>query len=72
MEYQMTNIEQPPEQVLLTVQEVAEILRVSPSWVYEHTRERCKHRIPGIRLGKYWRFIEADVVAWVAAQRTNN
>lgn len=67
----MTNTEQGPERVLLTVQEVAEILRVSPSRVYEHTRGRCKRRIPGIRLGKYWRFIEADVVAWVAAQRTN-
>ncbi len=68
----MTNDQQAPEAILLTVQEVAEILRVSPSWVYEHTRERCKRRIPGIRLGKYWRFIEADVVAWVAAQRTNH
>ncbi len=68
----MTNSEQAPEQVLLTALEVAEILRVSPSGVYEHTRERLKHRIPGIRLGKYWRFIEANVVAWVAAQRTNH
>jgi excisionase family DNA binding protein len=67
----MTDFQQAPEQVLRTVRDVAEILRVSPSWVYEHTRERSKHRIPGIRLGKYWRFIEADVLAWVAARRTN-
>ena len=60
------------EDTLLTVRDVAEILRVPPSWVYEHTRERCRDRIPGIRLGKYWRFIEADVVAWLAGKRANS
>jgi excisionase family DNA binding protein len=60
------------EDALLTVREVAQLLRVPVSWVYEHTRERCRDRIPGIRLGKYWRFVEADVVAWLAAKRTNN
>jgi excisionase family DNA binding protein len=60
------------EEKLLTVQEVAQILKVPPSWVYEHTRERCPDRIPGIRLGKYWRFVEGDVLAWLATKRTNN
>ena len=60
------------EEKLLTVQEVAQILKVSPSWVYEHTRERCPDRIPGIRLGKYWRFVEEDVLAWLATKRTND
>lgn len=60
------------EETLLTVHDVAQILKVQPSWVYEHTRERCPDRIPGIRLGKYWRFVEADVLAWVAAKRAND
>jgi excisionase family DNA binding protein len=60
------------DDALLTAQDVAEILKVGPSWVYEHTRERTRDRIPGIRLGKYWRFVEADVLAWLAARRTNN
>jgi excisionase family DNA binding protein len=60
------------EDALLTVNDVAQILRVPPSWVYGHTRERCRDRIPGIRLGKYWRFVEADVLAWLAAKRTNS
>jgi excisionase family DNA binding protein len=41
---------------LLTVEEVAELLKVPVSWVYEHTRKRGLDRIPGFRLGKYWRF----------------
>jgi excisionase family DNA binding protein len=60
------------EDSLLTVGDVAQILKVPPSWVYEHTRERCRDRVPGIRLGKYWRFVEEDVLAWLTAKRTNN
>jgi len=54
---------------LLTVEEVAEMLRVPVSWVYERTRKRGVCRIPGFRLGKYWRFREADVLAWIDKQR---
>lgn len=55
---------------LLTVNEVAEMLRVPASWVYGHTRRRATNRIPGFRLGKYWRFREADVNAWIERQKT--
>jgi excisionase family DNA binding protein len=55
---------------LLTVEEVAELLRVPISWVYERTRTRSTDRIPGFRLGKYWRFREADVIAWIERQRS--
>ena len=54
---------------LLTVEEVAELLRLPVSWVYERTRRRAAERIPGFRLGKYWRFREADVLAWLDRQR---
>jgi excisionase family DNA binding protein len=57
---------------LLTVREVAKLLRLPVSWVYEHTRQNCMDRIPGFRLGKYWRFIEEDVTAWLAARRTKD
>jgi excisionase family DNA binding protein len=60
------------EETLLTVDEVAEILKVPRSWVYGHTRDASKDRIPGFRVGKYWRFVEADVVAWLAARRMND
>jgi excisionase family DNA binding protein len=55
---------------LLTVQEVAELLRVPVSWVYERTRSRGLNRIPGFRLGKYWRFQESEVLAWLERQRS--
>jgi excisionase family DNA binding protein len=54
---------------LLTVHEVAELLRVPSSWVYERTRRRCLNCIPGIRLGKYWRFQRTDIMRWIDANR---
>jgi excisionase family DNA binding protein len=54
---------------LLTVEEVAALLQVPVSWVYDRTRKSSVERIPGFRLGKYWRFREADIVAWVERQR---
>jgi excisionase family DNA binding protein len=44
---------------LLTVDEVAALLKVSRSWVYEHTRARGTprgERLPYIKIGKYVRF----------------
>lgn len=44
---------------LLTVDEVAALLKVSRSWVYEHTRSRGTPRsegLPYIKVGKYVRF----------------
>ncbi len=55
---------------LLTVQETAKLLKVPVSWVYGHTRKRAIDRLPGYRLGKYWRFREDEVLAWVVRQRT--
>jgi excisionase family DNA binding protein len=46
-------------QELLTVEEVAALLKVSKSWVYEHTRSRGtprSERLPYIKVGKYVRF----------------
>lgn len=55
---------------LLTVEQVAHLLQVPSSWVYGRTRSRTADRIPGFRLGKYWRFREADVMNWLEAQRS--
>jgi excisionase family DNA binding protein len=57
---------------LLTIRELAEMLQVPVSWVYGRMRKRCADRIPGFRLGKYWRFSEQDVTAWLQAKRTKD
>ncbi|MHB8755109.1 MAG: helix-turn-helix domain-containing protein [Candidatus Acidiferrales bacterium] len=54
---------------LLTVQEVANLLRVPVSWVYGHTRKRSRERIPGYRVGKYWRFSAVEVMSWLREAR---
>jgi len=61
-------VERRGENHLLTVQEVAELLQVPVSWVYERVRKRSLERLPGYRLGKYWRFREKEVLAWVESQ----
>ena len=54
---------------LLTVEEVASLLQVPVSWVYGRMRKRALERLPGYRLGKYWRFREDEIHAWVKDQR---
>jgi excisionase family DNA binding protein len=56
---------------LMTVQQVAELLQVPVSWVYGRLRKRSLERLPGYRLGKYWRFDREEVLLWVAQQRTD-
>ena len=54
---------------LLTVDELAAWLKVPPSWIYERTRRRGEGRLPFLKLGKYLRFEEAAVRAYLARQR---
>lgn len=50
---------------LLTVEEVAEFLKVPTSWVYGHTRHRGRDQIPHIKVGKYLRFHVSAVREWL-------
>jgi len=52
----------PPRGDLLTAEEVAALLRVTPAWVYAATRE---HRIPHIRLGRYVRYRRDALALWM-------
>ncbi len=63
----MTN---PHGLALLSVEDMAELLKVPVSRVYEGTRKRGLERIPGFRLGKYWRFRMEDVLGWLERQRS--
>ena len=55
---------------LLTVDEVAALLRVPRSWVLRPTRQRSVQRLPFIKLGKYVRFEPAAIRAFLARHRT--
>ena len=55
---------------LSTVDEVADLLQVPRSWVYQRTRRRGADQLPHIKLGKYIRFEEDAVLAWLEHQRT--
>jgi excisionase family DNA binding protein len=49
----------------LTVPEIAGVLKVPVSWIYERTRRRDQERIPHFKLGKYLRFDLAQVREWL-------
>lgn len=50
---------------LLTVNEIADKLKVKPSWVYGETRKTGPGTIPRIRVGKYLRFSLEEVLDWL-------
>ena len=64
-----TVISHTSEDELLTVHDAARYLNVSPSWVYEHTRDTVDDRLPCVKLGKYLRFDRRDLRAYVDAKR---
>jgi len=54
---------------LLTVHEVAELLRVPASWVYERTRRRGFEQLPHLKIGKYLRFRLSEIELYLEALR---
>lgn len=60
----MAEIPKPPPVTtrLLTADEVAKLLRLPRSWVYEASR---KGEIPTVRLGRYYRYSLPAIQAWI-------
>jgi excisionase family DNA binding protein len=56
----------PLSEPLLTADEVAALLRVPRSTVYELTRTR---RLPHVKVGRRTLFVRGDLDAWVIEQR---
>lgn len=46
---------------ILTVEQVAEWLQVSPAWVRAHANKSRRPHLPGFKAGKYVRFSRAAV-----------
>ena len=52
---------------LLSVDDVAALLKVSRSWVYEHTRLRPRRdSLASVKIGKYVRFTASAVAEFIA------
>jgi hypothetical protein len=54
---------------LMTIADIARVLNVRVSWVYERSRRRGNERIPHIKLGKYLRFELPAVRTWLNGLR---
>lgn len=51
--------------LLVSVEEIAKILSVPPSWVYRMT---AREEIPHIHVGRYVRFYVHEVMEWIRSQ----
>lgn len=57
---------------LLTLEEMAARLRVNQSWLYRQTKRHWPGSIPRLKVGKYLRFDEAAVMAWLMENQNTN
>ena len=55
----------PPAGEILTIEEVAAYLRLTPQTIYKWAQEK---RIPAVKLGKEWRFRRSILDRWIDAQ----
>lgn len=56
---------QSPDHEILTLEEVAQYLRLKPQTIYKWAQER---RIPAVKLGKEWRFRRSILDRWIDQQ----
>jgi PTS system nitrogen regulatory IIA component len=54
-----------PEHEILTLEEVARYLRLTPQTIYKWAQEK---RIPAAKLGKEWRFRRSVIDRWLDEQ----
>ena len=63
------NAAPPVIERLLDVDDVAELLAVSPDWVRSHSNGARLPALTSVSLGKLIRFRRADIEAFIEAQR---
>ena len=56
---------QAPGNDILTLEEIASYLRLTPQTIYKWAQEK---RIPGAKLGKEWRFRKSIIDRWLDDQ----
>ncbi|MEW5701576.1 MAG: helix-turn-helix domain-containing protein [Candidatus Zixiibacteriota bacterium] len=52
----------------LSVKELAEVLGVPVSWIYDRTRQGGPEQLPHYKVGKYVRFSEAEIEEYLKAK----
>jgi len=60
------------ENNLLTIDEMASLLKVKKTWLYQYTRRRGPDGIPVVRVGKYCRFVPQDVLNWLRDRQSED
>ena len=60
-----------PETNFLTVDELAETLRVGNTWVYRQTLRKDADAMPRLKVGKYLRFDLDAVLKWLEGRQQN-
>ena len=54
---------------VFTVEELASYLRMKRGTIYKHASEG---RLPGFKVGSYWRFKKKTINRWIAKQEVCN
>ena len=57
------------DDTLLTIDDLADKLKVPKSWIYARTKQSGPGTIPRIKIGKYLRFDWGDVWEWIQQQQ---
>jgi excisionase family DNA binding protein len=61
----MTRDGRSPDNEILTIEDVASYLQLTPQTIYRWAQEK---RIPAVKLGKEWRFRRSIIDAWLDEQ----
>lgn len=56
-------------ETLLTIDELAKILKVKPAWLYTAAQ---RGDVPRVKIGKFVRFRESEITAWIAKGGTTD
>lgn len=57
-----------PEETMMTVQELADYLKMRPVTIYKHAKAG---KLPGFKVGANWRFKRATIDRWISEQESD-
>jgi len=61
-------MEEVSTKIFLDTDEMASRLGVRKSWLYRQCMRKGPGSLPRVKVGKYTKFIESDVVSWIRRQ----